>query len=156
MAKCAINGCPHERVQPGNYCIFHETPADWDRKRQALSSNPKNAHIVTELKRLAKHYGGYCQSTLEEAAHLLSEPGAPDETTDVRVANLLRALDAKQAKIDALMLEFCPGEMSAEQRAEWARSQVKTAACHPDPTGKIREPPHCPTCACGMTPEGTP
>jgi hypothetical protein len=27
-----------------------------------------------------------------------------------------RAMEAKQAKIDALMLEFCPGEMSAERR----------------------------------------
>lgn len=23
------------------------------------------------------------------------------------------------------------------------------APCHPDPTGKTREPPHCPTCDCG-------
>jgi hypothetical protein len=36
---------------------------------------------------------------------------------------LLGALDAKQAKIDALMLEFCPGEMSKEQREEWASRQ---------------------------------
>jgi len=47
----------------------------------------------------------------------------PDETTDVRIDNLTRALHAKQAKIDALMLEFCPGEMSAEQKAEWAKHQ---------------------------------
>lgn len=38
--------------------------------------------------------------------------------------NLLHAVNAKQAKIDALMLEFCPGEMSAEQREEWARHQA--------------------------------
>lgn len=37
--------------------------------------------------------------------------------------NLLVALSRKQARIDALMLEFCPGEMSAEQRAEWAEHQ---------------------------------
>lgn len=37
--------------------------------------------------------------------------------------SLLSALNAKQAKIDALMLEFCPGEMSAEQRAEYGRAQ---------------------------------
>lgn len=40
--------------------------------------------------------------------------------------NLLRALNYKQAKIDALMLEFCPGEMSAEQRAEYAKAQQPT------------------------------
>jgi hypothetical protein len=53
---------------------------------------------------------------------------AADETTDARVANLLSALDAKQAKIDALMLEFCPGEMSAEQRAEWEKHQRPLSA----------------------------
>jgi hypothetical protein len=32
-------------------------------------------------------------------------------------------VNAKQARIDALMLEFCPDEMSDEQKAEWARHQ---------------------------------
>jgi len=36
------------------------------------------------------------------------------------------AAEAKQAKIDALMLEFCPGEMTASQREEWARNQVSS------------------------------
>lgn len=30
---------------------------------------------------------------------------------------------AKQAKIDALMLEYCPEEITPDQRAEWARHQ---------------------------------
>jgi len=29
-----------------------------------------------------------------------------------------------QARIDALMLEYCPGEMTPEQTAEWARHQA--------------------------------
>jgi hypothetical protein len=29
-----------------------------------------------------------------------------------------------QARLDALMLEYCPEEMSEEQKAEWARNQV--------------------------------
>lgn len=41
--------------------------------------------------------------------------------------NLLNTVATKQAKIDALMLEFCPGEMSAEQRAEWAKHQRRSA-----------------------------
>jgi hypothetical protein len=40
-----------------------------------------------------------------------------------RCDNFMYAINAKQAKIDALMLEFCPGEMSAEQKAEWAANQ---------------------------------
>lgn len=34
-----------------------------------------------------------------------------------------KELNAKQAVIDSLMLEFCPNEMTSEQLAEWARSQ---------------------------------
>lgn len=44
---------------------------------------------------------------------------APVEET-ATVASLKAALEAKQAKIDALMLEFCPDEMTAEQVANWA------------------------------------
>lgn len=53
---------------------------------------------------------------------------AVETSGDVRVQNLLRALDAKQAKIDALMMEFCPGEMSKEQREEWAKHQQPVPA----------------------------
>lgn len=35
-----------------------------------------------------------------------------------------RECDARQAKIDALMMEHCPEEMTPEQTAEWARHQV--------------------------------
>lgn len=36
---------------------------------------------------------------------------------------LRKELDAKQAEIDRLMLEFCPDEMTEEQKAEWAARQ---------------------------------
>lgn len=39
------------------------------------------------------------------------------------VSNLKIASNAKQAKIDALMIEYCPSEMSDEQRSEWAKHQ---------------------------------
>ena len=32
--------------------------------------------------------------------------------------------EAVQAKLDELMLEYCPDEMTPEQIAEWARNQV--------------------------------
>jgi len=44
------------------------------------TSNQRNAFLVAELRRLAKHYGGICQATLDEAADLLAEPGAPAST----------------------------------------------------------------------------
>jgi hypothetical protein len=37
--------------------------------------------------------------------------------------------DALQAKIDALMLEFCPAEMTPEQVARWEASQVQIKIC---------------------------
>lgn len=40
-----------------------------------------------------------------------------------RVAALEREVAAKQARIDALMLEYCPDEMTPEQVAEWSRHQ---------------------------------
>lgn len=40
-----------------------------------------------------------------------------------QISNLLSALESKQAKIDALMLEFCPGEMPAAQAENWAKHQ---------------------------------
>lgn len=41
--------------------------------------------------------------------------------------NLLSAVNAKQAKIDALMLEFCPGEMSVEQQVASQAPQLAEA-----------------------------
>jgi hypothetical protein len=43
--------------------------------------------------------------------------------------NLLNTVAAKEAKIDALMLEYCPGEMSAEQRENWAKHQRAVEEC---------------------------
>ena len=35
-----------------------------------------------------------------------------------------RTIAAMQAKIDALMLEYCPGEMTREQIANWREHQI--------------------------------
>jgi uncharacterized coiled-coil protein SlyX len=40
-----------------------------------------------------------------------------------QVAELGQQLAAKQAKIDALMFEYCPDEMTQEQIAEWGMNQ---------------------------------
>ena len=45
-------------------------------------------------------------------------------------AGLLRRIESHQARIDALMLEFCPDEMTAEQKAEWASHQRVVFGCH--------------------------
>lgn len=45
--------------------------------------------------------------------------------------NYKHAMHAKQAKIDSLMQEYCPGEMTKAQRDEWAAHQVSMT-----PTGE--------------------
>lgn len=56
-------------------------------------------------------------------------------TLSIDALNALREVwDCQQARIDALMLEHCPDEMSPEQLAEWER--------HQKPAGPIV---HCPS-----------
>ena len=42
---------------------------------------------------------------------------------DAVVESLRQQLAAKQAEVDALMLEYCPNEMSQEQLDNWAAHQ---------------------------------
>jgi len=44
------------------------------------------------------------------------------------VRQLRKQIDTKQAKIDELMLEWCPDEMTPEQIEEWGRNQ-RVARC---------------------------
>lgn len=39
------------------------------------------------------------------------------------VQSLIDSNASKQAEIDRLMLEFCPEEMTEDQKAEWAKHQ---------------------------------
>ncbi|NLH94198.1 MAG: hypothetical protein GX466_08320 [Candidatus Cloacimonetes bacterium] len=48
------------------------------------------------------------------------ECGCPERK---EIESLHRQLDAKQAEVDALMLEYCPSEMSQEQLDTWAAHQ---------------------------------
>lgn len=45
-----------------------------------------------------------------------------------RNSELYKELQAAQAKIDALMLEYCPDEMSPDQLKAWEESQVETSS----------------------------
>ena len=62
---------------------------------------------------------------------------AAQQATDDELAELIQRLaegndmlnkknKSLQAKIDALMIEYCPEEMTTAQRDEWARNQVAT------------------------------
>lgn len=43
---------------------------------------------------------------------------------EAEVAKLKLEVASKQAKIDELMLEYCPDEMSKEQLDNWAKHQI--------------------------------
>ena len=45
-------------------------------------------------------------------------------------------IQSKQAKIDALMLEYCPDEMTPEQIAEWEKHQKVSDLTLPDTSMK--------------------
>lgn len=84
-------------------------------------------------------------AALNRAKERLADPGKPmvdhpgnptdmvDQIADCLVEDhialmnendeLRRALGAKQAEIDRLMLEYCPSEMTPEQIAEWGANQ---------------------------------
>jgi len=49
-----------------------------------------------------------------------------------RIKQLESELAAKQAKIDALMLQYCPDEMSQEQISNWEIDQIISYGCHCD------------------------
>jgi len=65
------------------------------------------------------------EKALEAAEELKTTD--PYDKTEGRIEKTLRecaeALDAKQAQIDALILEYCPDEMTEEQIEEWRKHQ---------------------------------
>lgn len=75
------------------------------------------------LEILAKHdkrYGFDFEAAARELQALINQD------KDKHIASL-------QAKIDALMLEYCPDEMTVEQKAEWAAHQKPAAFQMPTP-----------------------
>jgi uncharacterized coiled-coil protein SlyX len=46
------------------------------------------------------------------------------DRAEAQVAELRKDADSKQAKIDRLMLEFCPDEMTPEQIEDWGKHQM--------------------------------
>lgn len=86
--------------------------------RQRLGEIPADASTACESREAGEAAGG---STVPPPK--IANRDEAIERLEQQKENLLNALEAKQARIDALMLEYCPGEMSASQRAAWSASQ---------------------------------
>lgn len=81
-------------------------------RRIGLILDADHERVVAELRyrlETANAYGQQCDEGIRRL--------------QARVAELEREVAAKQARIDALMIEYCPDEMTPEQVAEWARHQ---------------------------------
>lgn len=72
------------------------------RKRSAVAKANREADSQRQRAILAEHHANVMQLFAEVAA---------------------RKADALQAQLDALMLEFCPEEMTDAQKENWARHQ---------------------------------
>ncbi len=90
----------------------------------------KNNEVLVKKEWLARKVA----ISVETGGLMACEPSAMQERIDTLNTELLLArqanevqyqqLAAKQARIDELMLEYCPNEMTDEQLAEYARRQV--------------------------------
>lgn len=80
------------------------------------ASSPNNAKRASECKTLEDWK--FLASHLE--SQLLSNSFQYNSMADKRSAEIA----ALQARIDSLVLEHCPDEMTAEQKDEWAKHQV--------------------------------
>lgn len=76
--------------------------------------------------------------------HFLSTGTASESET--------RTIEAMQAKIDSLMLQYCPDEMTEEQKAKWAAHQKPTSCPHAAPFVYCEVCKAHP-CPLGLTPE---
>ena len=63
------------------------------------------------------------EQQLENALNGLTYFSNQVDEKNQQLAEANKVIDSKQAKIDALMLEYCPDEMTYEQMQEWEDSQ---------------------------------
>ena len=103
-----------ERLRTIVGCECSECQADEDRAAAEYAALQKDALRYREIVADVHTCGPTCRKT-----------PACAERADLReeIERLCAQVAALQARVDALMLEFCPEEMSAEQVAEWARHQ---------------------------------
>jgi hypothetical protein len=131
-----------------------------------LASNEQLSELYTWLLDTSNESSPYESQMLTRAAAVVGE-----KLLSIANAALQPAVETTASPTDAqidefvsgLMGLFCVGDMvktpytmeavAREMMRGWlAGFQLKTTPVHPDPTGTTREPPHCPTCGCGVAP----
>lgn len=100
------------------------TPGPWSFYDDSNDGKTNRIEIVAIGKTVARIYHSVPEEDLPNAAHI----AAANPSTILQLLDYIETLEKdvahKQAWIDALMLEFCPEEMTKEQVAEWVKHQV--------------------------------
>lgn len=84
-----------------------------------LLSPAERGFIIGDLNRNLTGFKGWSWDDVVQATELVVRAQFANHIQRLEAEN-----EARQAKIDALMLEFCPAEMSREQVIRWAQHQV--------------------------------
>lgn len=121
--ECLLMDTRNDAAQSRWWDSAHEALEQW---RQAIRDmeaaiDAAQPQASTTLEEAASH-ARVCSGLAEQYK---SDPVLFAALTDAAaiIRDLRSAVAAKQARIDALMLEYCPDEMTPEQVAEWARHQ---------------------------------
>lgn len=98
-------------------------PAGWEVQTKGRGSSFRIANTKDDNERLNIPPSPYLYELLERMAREIhaAHRALLDRAEKAEADNA-----AKQARIDALMLEYCPDEMTPEQLDEWGRNQVAT------------------------------
>ena len=91
--------------------MTHETPEDKDFMAQHIKALKKEIETLTHRN--------------EQLKDLIKSEQRLSEVLEKRGDEWKRRAGARQARIDALMFEFCPDDMTADQIAEYEKQQRK-------------------------------
>ena len=121
--ECLLLDTRNDAAQSRWWASAHEALEQW---RQAVRTMEASIDAVqpeaSATLEQAESHAHICAKLAEEHK---SDPVLFAALTDAAaiIRDLRSAVAAKQARIDALMLEYCPDEMTPEQVDEWARHQ---------------------------------
>jgi hypothetical protein len=102
-----------------------ETMLEWHEAQRTASAEPVPDGVWEALQRLIENAAPLGPSSADDAflvARYRHRLLAPQPSAEPEIPAPHRE-DELQARIDALMLEYCPEEMTAVQRAKWAQAQ---------------------------------
>jgi hypothetical protein len=96
------------KLDAAQTCLDHELQVSKSFARSLLEAEAERDAAQSRLHQLSEDHS-HCED-------LLHELGA-------RASSAENRLDAVQAQLDAVMLEYCAGDMTPEQIENWAKSQ---------------------------------